>query len=115
MGEFLSRSGTFTVYAKHHWHLMWPSILNEGEGGESNPCFKPIYDETIRAPVRHNVGLTGEITEDKGVIQVAEGQRTIGPARNFLRENDATEDSQAGESGSSGNALVDMFRPPSDR
>lgn len=92
---------------------MWPSILNEGEGGESNPCFRPIYDETIRAPVRHNVGLTGAITEDKGVVQVAEGQRTIGPARNFMNEKE-TEDVHTLESGSSGSALVDLFRPPND-
>lgn len=84
-----------------------------GEGGESNPCFRPIYDETIRAPVRHNVGLTGAITEDKGVVQVAEGQRTIGPARNFMNEKE-TEDVHTLESGSSGSALVDLFRPPND-
>ena len=40
-----------------------------GEGGESNPCVKPIYEEIIEAPRRHNVTRDGK--KNKVVCEVA--------------------------------------------
>lgn len=56
-----------------------------GEGGESNPCFKPLYDETIDAPSRHTVGIDGSVAKQNALkIQQADTHQTIGPVRNFL-------------------------------
>ena len=64
-------------------------IETMGEGGESNPCYKPLFDETIHAPVKHKVEIDGKVTERKSLQsanEVAKQHLTIGPARNFLGE-----------------------------
>ena len=55
-----------------------------GEGGESNPCYKPLYDETIDAPLRHTVGIDGTVTKRK-ILQshTVNKHLTIGHVRNF--------------------------------
>lgn len=60
-------------------------IESSGEGGESNPCYKPLYDETIDAPVRHKVSIDGAVTEKTGLQSRARTNRmTVGSAINFL-------------------------------
>jgi hypothetical protein len=58
-----------------------------GEGGESNPCYKPLYDETINAPVRHKVEIDGSVKEKNSLRTTsvfADYHSSIGPAHNFL-------------------------------
>ena len=95
-----------------------------GEGGESNPCYKPLYDETINAPVRHVVDIDGSIKEKKSLqsaSKVADQHLTIGPAHNFLGQldesvrscaEDEQEDTAGAEKSSGTSALTDLFRPP---
>lgn len=92
-----------------------------GEGGESNPCYKPIFDETIDAPYRHTVHIDGTVVQkgesslDMGVEQ---RNATIGPARNFWNEdanNDPSTESPGTKGqpgGTSATSLLDLFEPP---
>ena len=88
-----------------------------GEGGESNPCYKPLFEEVIDAPLRHKVGIDGTITESKklhvpGAIEHKESL-TIGPGRNFLSGQmsggDGEEEQEGGEIK---NTLSQLFEPP---
>jgi len=86
-----------------------------GEGGESNPCYKPLYDETIDAPLQHTVGIAGDITEGKKSQTQYQQQMTIGPARNFLGQSSAaysTESKDRNASAPNGMILSALFRPP---
>lgn len=59
-------------------------IESSGEGGESNPCYKPLYDETIDAPLRHRVSIDGAVTERMGLQSRARANRmTVGSANMF--------------------------------
>ena len=51
-----------------------------GEGGESDPCVAPIFDEFVDAPSRVEVGITGEIQQsnDLHAPKVVERSATIG-------------------------------------
>jgi len=84
-----------------------------GEGGESNPCYKPLYDETIDAPLQHTVGIDGDVTEGKST-QTHRQQMTIGPVRNFLggTSGHSTDDSKEGNEKLHANVLTDLFQPP---
>ena len=69
-----------------------------GEGGESNPCYKPLYDETIDAPLRHTVGIDGTVTKRK-ILQshTVNKHLTIGHVCNFSVQGgdvDAADDSR---------------------
>ncbi|KAL7459993.1 hypothetical protein ACHAXS_000480 [Conticribra weissflogii] len=67
-----------------------------GEGGESNPCVNPIFDEYVDAPVRCKVEIDGDVAVDEdGMGGVGIGglddlrrkenyRATIGPNRNFV-------------------------------
>mmetsp|Transcript_26356 Transcript_26356/g.55005 ORF Transcript_26356/g.55005 Transcript_26356/m.55005 type:complete len:443 (+) Transcript_26356:1-1329(+) len=66
-----------------------------GEGGESNPCVNPIFDEYIDAPRRCKVEIDGDVAVEDGMggvvnssvggLQMKENYRaTIGPGRNFV-------------------------------
>ena len=88
-----------------------------GEGGESNPCYKPLFEEVIDAPLRHKVDIDGTVTESKklhvpGAIEHKESL-TIGPGRNFLSEQmsggDGEEEQEGGEIK---NTLSQLFEPP---
>jgi hypothetical protein len=58
-----------------------------GEGDESNPCFRPIFDETIHAPVRRTVQIGGGVIENNNLqTQVTEQHLTIGHINNFLAD-----------------------------
>jgi len=86
-----------------------------GEGGESNPCYKPLYDETIDAPLQHTVGIAGDITEGKKSQTQHQQPMTIGPARNFLGHFStaySTESDERSDSVPNGVALSALFRPP---
>lgn len=97
-----------------------------GEGGDSNPCLNPIYDEIIEAPLRHTVDLDGTVREDRrgsgsipvpppppppppvdgaGAPNIARSL-TIGAPRHFQRAGSAHEGSAA--------SLTALFRPPED-
>ena len=93
-----------------------------GEGGESNPCYKPLFDETISAPVRHRVNLDGKVKEKTSLSSrdaVAQNHMSIGPARNFktscfdedVDDDEKQDDAAAAEKGVT-NALTDLFEPP---
>ena len=91
-----------------------------GEGGDSNPCYKPLFDETIHAPVKHKVEIDGSVRERKNLQSandVAEHHLTIGPARNFLGDQmgnveEGTEGSeQLAEKSSGTDALTNLFLP----
>lgn len=92
-------------------------LETKGEGGESNPCYKPLYDETINAPLQHTVGIDGNITEGRH-SQTHLQQMTIGPARNFLGQtpavnatnNDGEERSE--NDNANEQSLTALFRPP---
>ena len=50
-----------------------------GAGGESNPCIKPTFDETIAAPPRFEVDLTtGGVSENTAFTRNVERHVTIG-------------------------------------
>ena len=88
-----------------------------GEGGESNPCYKPLYDETIDAPLRHKVAIDGKVIEKKGIhSHTVDEHLTIGPARNFLGQtkmSGATDDNDDETTEKSNpNTLSDLFKPP---
>jgi hypothetical protein len=94
-----------------------------GEGGESNPCFRPLFDETINAPLRHNVEIDGTVTERQSLRTtddtVAGHHFSIGPANNFLgrldesnRGDEDQEDNVVSERPSGTTALTDLFQPP---
>ena len=60
----LCREATAT-YAGHRMVISkFRFVETGGEGGESNPCVNPIFDETIDAPPRVRVGVTGGIEQD---------------------------------------------------
>mmetsp|Transcript_24144 Transcript_24144/g.57090 ORF Transcript_24144/g.57090 Transcript_24144/m.57090 type:complete len:603 (+) Transcript_24144:258-2066(+) len=60
----LCREATAT-YAGHRMVINKFRFLETvGEGGESNPCVRPIFDETVQAPPRVRIGVTGEIEQD---------------------------------------------------
>mmetsp|Transcript_8909 Transcript_8909/g.19276 ORF Transcript_8909/g.19276 Transcript_8909/m.19276 type:complete len:278 (-) Transcript_8909:148-981(-) len=80
-----------------------------GEGGESNPCYKPLYDETIDAPLQHTVGIAGDITEGKKSQTQHQQLMTIGPARNFLGQSSTAYSTESDERSV---ALSALFRPP---
>eukprot|EP00579_Thalassiosira_antarctica_P028207 CAMPEP_0202021182 /NCGR_PEP_ID=MMETSP0905-20130828/46319_1 /ASSEMBLY_ACC=CAM_ASM_000554 /TAXON_ID=420261 /ORGANISM="Thalassiosira antarctica, Strain CCMP982" /LENGTH=470 /DNA_ID=CAMNT_0048582983 /DNA_START=230 /DNA_END=1642 /DNA_ORIENTATION=+ len=87
-----------------------------GEGGESNPCYKPLYDETIDAPLRHTVGIDGTVTERK-ILQshTVNEHLTIGHVRNFEGQAgaaDAVDDSREKNEKRNANALSELFQPP---
>lgn len=72
-----------------------------GEGGESNPCVNPIYEEIIDAPRRHNVLPTGKyIEEGIGVVQTSSVplsekiNLTIGPEAAFWRPDDTPQEQE---------------------
>mmetsp|Transcript_16601 Transcript_16601/g.36867 ORF Transcript_16601/g.36867 Transcript_16601/m.36867 type:complete len:529 (-) Transcript_16601:42-1628(-) len=88
-----------------------------GEGGESNPCYKPLYDETIDAPLRHKVDIDGTITESRklNIPHTVQESLTIGPGRNFLNEmneNGSNNSNGAEPSGEIVNTLAGLFEPP---
>jgi len=93
-----------------------------GEGGESNPCYKPLFDETIDAPLRHKVEIDGTVTESQSPNSGENANLqnlTIGPARNFLKEVSNTTSGEDGGIGrekeemKDGNsALTELFQPP---
>lgn len=81
-------------------------IETMGEGGESNPCFNPLYDETIDAPLQHRVKIDGSVEERKSLrahtadYDKHEQRRgTIGPAHNFMSENMVENDNNKEEEG----------------
>ena len=92
-----------------------------GEGGESNPCFKPLYDETIDAPSRHTVGIDGSVAKQNALkIQQANTHQTIGPVRNFLGQpaamNVSSSDGDNEVSPKKGTqALSELFQPPEQK
>jgi hypothetical protein len=60
----LCREATAT-YAGHRMVISKFRFLETvGEGGESNPCIRPIFDETVEAPPRVRIGVTGAIEQD---------------------------------------------------
>lgn len=95
-----------------------------GEGGESNPCFKPLFNETIDAPVRHVVEIDGTIKEKTSLktASISEHHLTIGPAQNFMGQLDESarssdeggeqDDGLAADKSRGTTALTDLFRPP---
>ena len=85
-----------------------------GEGGESNPCYKPLYDETIDAPLRHKVAIDGTIKEKKTLrTHTVDAHKTIGPVRNFLDEAAAGDVSEeTADKSKSSSALSELFQPP---
>ena len=94
-----------------------------GEGGESNPCFNPLYDETIDAPLQHRVKIDGSVEERKSLrAHTADDKHeqrrgTIGPAHNFMSEhmveNDNKEDEEnVMEKTGTTNTLSELFKPP---
>mmetsp|Transcript_919 Transcript_919/g.1902 ORF Transcript_919/g.1902 Transcript_919/m.1902 type:complete len:202 (-) Transcript_919:67-672(-) len=88
-----------------------------GEGGESNPCYKPLYDETIDAPLRHRVGIDGTVTERKSIqSHTVDKQMTIGSANNFLSQTvaAAADDNAETIEKKSANTLSELFQPPSE-
>ena len=86
-----------------------------GEGGESNPCYKPIYDEIIEAPARHEVHIDGTVESKSTQGKVLERHSTIGPFENFWNEegvapigtNETTEKCSSGVA-----SLAALFEPP---
>ena len=95
-----------------------------GEGGESNPCFNPLYDETIDAPLQHRVKIDGSVEERKSLrAHTADDKHeqrrgTIGPAHNFMSENMVENDNREEEEGDimekkgTTNTLSELFKPP---
>lgn len=51
-----------------------------GEGGESNPCIAPIFDEIVEAPPRVEIGINGDIqrTIDLHTAKIVDRSATIG-------------------------------------
>eukprot|EP00986_Skeletonema_menzelii_P003220 scaffold967_cov148-Skeletonema_menzelii.AAC.14 len=89
-----------------------------GEGGESNPCYKPIYDEIIEAPSRHEVHIDGtvESRNAQGVSNVAESHTTIGPlGNNFWNEEISSAPNTDAQDKSSGASLAALFEPPGEK
>lgn len=83
-----------------------------GEGGESNPCYKPIYDEYIEAPKQHTVEIDGTVKERKTTKarKVSHNASlTIGPTNNFLGEE---LDDNGDEARPANTALSELFQPP---
>jgi hypothetical protein len=87
-------------------------IETMGEGGESNPCYKPIYDEIIEAPARHEVHIDGTVERRKTLVSTAisETHTTIGHASNFIQV--APSVSIDAPAKSSGTTLSALFEPP---
>ena len=82
-----------------------------GEGGESNPCFRPLYDETVEAPIHHQVGIDGTLIESKKVQAppTADESLTIGPGRPFFSEADGGSGTNDIDTPA---ALTSLFDPP---
>ncbi|KAL7538323.1 hypothetical protein ACHAWF_006052 [Thalassiosira exigua] len=91
-------------------------IETVGAGGDSNPCHKPLYDETIDAPVRHKVEIDGTITERKPFnSHTVDEHLTIGPANNFLGHAvgvDTADGSERSLQTSNSSSLTQLFQPP---
>ena len=91
-----------------------------GEGGESNPCYKPLFDETIYAPIKHKVEIDGSVKEKtslKSANEIAQQHLTIGPASNFsgqLEEvpDEDEQDAAVVDKSKGSTALTDLFQPP---
>ncbi|KAK1732265.1 hypothetical protein QTG54_017040 [Skeletonema marinoi] len=87
-------------------------IETMGEGGESNPCYKPIYDEIIEAPARHEVHIDGTVeSRNAQVSDVLERHNTIGPSGNFWNE-EVVAPAPSTDTQSSGTTLSALFEPP---
>ena len=89
-------------------------IETMGEGGESNPCVNPIYDETIAAPVHRKVDMDGKVTKTGEVQRMhEESANTIGPGRNFMSTlTGAISSSGAKNSNGTNSDLDGLFKPP---
>lgn len=89
-------------------------IETMGEGGESNPCYKSIYDEIIEAPSRHAVHIDGTVESKNTMVgsAVAENHTTIGPTGNFWGEVATPAASNDAPDKSSGATLAALFEPP---
>mmetsp|Transcript_5681 Transcript_5681/g.9604 ORF Transcript_5681/g.9604 Transcript_5681/m.9604 type:complete len:452 (+) Transcript_5681:37-1392(+) len=87
-------------------------IETMGEGGESNPCYKPIYDEIIEAPARHEVHIDGTVeSRNAQVSDVLERHNTIGPSGNFWNE-EVVAPAPSTDTQASGTTLSALFEPP---
>ena len=92
-----------------------------GEGGESNPCYKPLFDETIDAPLPHKVEIDGTVKERRSTqSHTVDEHLTIGPARNFMAKagdsdvtaNENEKEADDNKKRSSTAALSELFQPP---
>jgi len=91
-------------------------IESMGEGGESNPCCNPIYDEIIDAPMRHEVHIDGTVESSSGQgSNVVENHSSIGPLGNNFWNEEVTPAPSNGirKKSFSGASLSALFDPPS--
>ena len=91
-----------------------------GEGGESNPCYRPIYDEIIDAPLRHTVAIDGSVEEKRihSTPHQVDGNLTFGRVslatdRNFISESTGDDDDIENTMKKT-TTLSDLFEPPTD-
>lgn len=87
-----------------------------GEGGVSNPCHRPLYDETIDAPLRQTVDIDGKSSVTMRPHRTE--SLSIGPMSNFWSELEQTESNgnKHDEGGkvmpTSATNLLDLFKKP---
>jgi hypothetical protein len=76
----LCREATATCCGQRMVVSRFRFLETTGEGGESNPCVAPIFDEYVEAPERVEVGINGELqrTMDLHTAKIIGRRGTIG-------------------------------------
>jgi hypothetical protein len=109
----LCREATATLSGHRMVISKYRFIETMGEGGESNPCFKPVYDETIDAPIRHKVKIDGKVSETSKLHP--QENLTIGATRNFMTDSIDNNNKQNGMGHKRVSSdLMDLFQPPEE-
>jgi len=81
-----------------------------GESGDSNPCAKPLFDETMTAPIKV-VPQGGQRTE--GVTNADRNAYTTGRVRNNRRTMADTNGMEAAPASDARKTMEELFEPPS--
>jgi len=88
----LCREATAT-YCGHRMNInKFRFLETTGEGGESNPCYKPIFDDTVYAPLKYgntsgSVDNTGSMNSNNNMsnVNLDQSANTIGVAMETSR------------------------------
>lgn len=88
-----------------------------GAGGDSNPCEKPLFDETMVAPLKVGAFRADKTDNAAGLTNLDRNALTTGRAPVHMRSapesNDTNAVSSSGNSVNAGKRMESLFEPPS--